>query len=435
MITILNSTAILAAVSLFAILLVRPAWSYYALTITSLGATSIIVAGSYPALDEILLTVISVTSCLAVIKGKVMLKSRFFQTSEKYKIFFVFYLLTNTTISSILHFEKSNLRFTLLFSNILILLITLPHLPQDKEKLSFLCSLSIKINLYIWVAYWIVLKFYNLDWAEQQSVSWAGTAYAAIVPSLGLVILLLIGKQSPVTKLPKGYLFYYSISVFASVFYDSRVLIFAVILSTLVVFIRLKSLRASFIVGAVFLVSQYAASAIMSNEISTNIRATNVINDLQEFSSSISQSVQFINNPRTSDLDRSEQIGCSTRLLLFESTALEAIFGYGQNAHKRVMFSCLPDELKNLNGGDPVRPVGYAAYIIDFGLVGIFGVLFLLLVVTRDLLRSKSGMYYIIIPFWLFSFSLVTNNLDHTLVYQILIFDLLKNLLRNQNFK
>jgi hypothetical protein len=95
------------------------------------------------------------------------------------------------------------------------------------------------------------------------------------------------------------------------------------------------------------------------------------------------------------------------------------------------MYECLPAELKILNGGDPVRPVGFAAYIIDFGMVGLIGLLFLLILIAKDLIKSKSGKYYIIVLFWAMSFSLVTNNLEHALIYQILVFDLLQNLIRS----
>lgn len=430
MVTILNTIAILSAIILFFTLISRPAWSHYALTLTSLTTTSIIVGGLYPALDEILLSVMSFTSLITIVKSKKTLNIPELTRVEKFRIIFISYLIVNTATSALIDFEKSNLRFLLLFVNIFILAITLPMLPQETEKTSLVCQIAIKINLYLWIGYWVFLRIFQIDWATQQSVSWAGTAYAAIVPSIGLVLLSFIGPRSGVLKLPKGYLLYYCLSTFASIFYDSRVLNFVIILVTILLCVRLRSTKSIVILFLAFIISQSTASAIVSGELSLNSNSLGPIFKISGYVSSMVESAQFINNPRTSDQDRSSQIRCSTRILLTESHPPQAIFGYGQNMHKKVLFACLPDKLQILNAGAPVRPVGFAAFIIDFGLFGVFGLIFLIVYMARETLRNKSGKYFVLVLFMLVSFSLVTNYLDHSLVYQILFLDLLRNLSR-----
>jgi hypothetical protein len=427
----LNSFAIVASIILFFVLFMKPEWSYYALTVISFATTSVIVAGSYPALDEMLLTVMSLGSIVTLVKNNFSHKVIRLSLQEKYKLFFIIYLLVNTTISSALDFNVSNLRFLLLFLNLSILLLVLPRIPQNKDKLSQICAAGIKINLYFWFAYWLLLKYLKIDWAQQQSVSWAGTAYAAIVPSVGLLLLLFIRNKEPEKKIEKSYLFFFSISVFTSVFYDSRVLNFAVILSATVISIKFRTIKNIVIMVSIFISSQFAANAIVFGEVSLNIRNINLVSNPSEYASSFSESLQFINNPRTSDLDRSTQIKCSTKLIVSDSRIFNTIFGYGQNSHKKIMLKCLPIDLQVLNKGGPVRPVGYAAYVIDFGLFGLFGLVTLLIVIAKELIHSKSGMYYFLILLLLMSFSLVTNYLEHVLVYQVLFFDLLKNLARH----
>jgi hypothetical protein len=103
--------------------------------------------------------------------------------------------------------------------------------------------------------------------------------------------------------------------------------------------------------------------------------------------------------------------------LLRKSSAKNLIFGYGQNNHKTVLVECWPEIHRSI-----VRPVGYAAFIIDFGL---FGIIMIALLFTKRVIlilkfRTPGRLLFITLFTLLMMWSLVTNYLDHSFLYIVL---------------
>jgi hypothetical protein len=142
-------------------------------------------------------------------------------------------------------------------------------------------------------------------------------------------------------------------------------------------------------------------------------------------------SVNFIIKPRTSDLDRSQQIRCSTSLILFNDNLIIKLFGYGQNNHKSALRACTEEEFGPVADDKPIRPVGYAAMITDFGIVGLFLAIAVFLLVAMKLKREKGFLLYLILLFQIAGWSLVTNNLDHEFIYLVIFLNLFQHFSSN----
>jgi hypothetical protein len=97
------------------------------------------------------------------------------------------------------------------------------------------------------------------------------------------------------------------------------------------------------------------------------------------------------------------------------------VFGYGQNAHKDVMRRCLSAENLTLDSKKLVRPVGYAAYIVDYGLLGVVLLMVIVFKSTLKAYKTKFGAEKVFLILWILSWSLVTNDLDHLFVYIVLL--------------
>jgi len=409
-------------VIVFGYILKKPNYIFSLLVGISLLTTSLIIGGSYPAFDEVLLFGVTGALIINLLRTKSFRKDNFKrQIKNKTGILFIVYLMLNTLISSFRDFQISNLRFILLYGCLFIIVFYKEKIPQDKSKIIPITVFCISANLYSWVFYWIFLYLINVDWATQQAKTWAGTSYAALIPSVGLLLLLLIENESN-RKIPSlKYLFYFFTSVLASILYDSRVLSSATLLALIYLTFRKRSIKGISILLALLVMGQVVGSLMVASNLSINVNKLGGIANPVAQVSTLSDSIQFVYAPRSSDLDRSQQINCSTKLIFLESGLQNKVFGYGQSAHKDVMRRCLPLGDQALASKKLIRPVGYAAYIVDFGL---FGVLLLVLLVLRSIqsvYKTKFGVEKAFLILWILSWSLVTNDLDHLFIYVVLL--------------
>ena len=424
--TALSALSVLSMILVFIFTLKKPNLTLYLMTGISLLTTSLIVGGSYPAFDEIL--VFGVALALFVNQIKVTVQQNTKVTgifNKKAEIVFILFLLLNSLFHSAIDFEISNLRFVLLFGCLLLVVVFSAQIPQETRTLSVITLFCIKANLYAWVLYWILLKFLGVDWATEQAKTWAGTSYAALVPAVGLLLLFLIENENS-RKIPsRSYHLYFFVSVVASVLYDSRVMSFAVYIVAFYLVFRIRSIRATVLLFVVLVIGQFIGNILVGN-------SPFEANPFGKFNS-LSESIQFINNPRVSDLDRSQQINCSFSLVVQKSSWENMIFGYGQNAHKHVMRKCLLPENDVSVEKKLIRPVGFAAFIVDFGLLGL---LLLMILVTKTILnalKSDFGVLKSLLILWILSWSFLTNNLDHLFVYLVLLFNFFANLKAKSN--
>lgn len=438
--TALNLFSVIALVIVFIYTLRNPSFTFTLLVGISLLTTSLIVGGSYPAFDEILLMGVTLAILINALKPRNIKETKNLrQSNNKIQIIFILYLFVNTLTSFLDNLLTSNLRFISLYGSLLILLLFLQRTPQDNSRIENVTLFCIRANLFTWVLYWIFLKMINVDWATQQAKTWAGTSYAALVPSIGLMLLLLIGDES-VRKIPsRGYHAYFFVSVIASVIYDSRVFSAAIFVVLIYLVFRVRSAREIALLLVLLIGGQITGNVMVASKVSinlySNLFSTNgKVNNLSELTKSInpigqvkslSESAQFINNPRASDLDRSQQINCATRLITLESKWQNMLFGYGQSAHKQVMWKCLPVGSLTSDTNKLIRPVGYAAYIVDFGVLGILLLLILVFKIILQTLKTEFGRQKVFLILWILSWSLITNDLDHLFVYLILLFNFL----------
>jgi hypothetical protein len=412
----------MSTVVVFGYTLKKPKYIFSVLVGISFLTTSLIVGGSYPAFDEILLFGVTCALIVHLFRSKNLIENDFKrQLKNKTGVLFIVYLMLNTAISLFGDFQISNLRFILLYGCLFLIVLYIGKIPQDKSKIIPITSFCIRANLYVWVFYWIFLYLINVDWAAQQAKTWAGTTYAALIPSVGLLLLLLIENESN-RKIPSlKYQVYFFTSVLASILYDSRVLSSATLLALIYLAFRKRSIKGISVLLALLVMGQVAGSLMVASNLSVNVSKIGGITNPLDQVGTLLDSAQFVYAPRPSDLDRSQQINCSTKLMFLESGLQNKIFGYGQNAHKDVMRRCLPEGDEALDSKILVRPVGYAAYIVDFGLFGVLLLMVLVLKSIQSAYKTKFGAEKAFLILWILSWSLITNDLDHLFIYIVLL--------------
>jgi hypothetical protein len=329
--------------------------------------------------------------------------------------------------------------------SLILTLISIISIPQDTKRIPGVTKIAVKINLYVWVASWFILKFFGISWETQQSVTWAGTAYAAVVPAFGVFALLLIQKEKEQKIISASYGLYFFAAVMASQLYDSRVLTFSIVLSMVVITFHMKSLRKTFSIYLIFITGIITAGTLIGGSTSTAISGGGAKTAFSpsdvfkvfagypvNYAKGASSNANFVLNPQESDLGRSKEIRCATQIVFRKSKPLEMVFGYGQNSHKYVLEQCFNSKSEVNRGAGTVRAVGFAAYLIDFGVAGLFLALLLMLMTFRKFIYEKNAPILILASLLVFSHLLVTNFLESTFLYLLLCLNYLYILLQNE---
>jgi hypothetical protein len=292
-------------------------------------------------------------------------------------------------------------------------------------------SKAIHANLYIWVIYYVFLRILGLDWNYQQAVTYVGSSYAALIPAIGLILLLLIEVSKPQKNFGKPYLLYYGTAVIASQIYYSRMLEFSILATTLLAW-AFKRTFVSFITVIIVFFCAFTISGPIIEANYGHVSALKVNNpSVIDISKETASSANFIVNPRVSDSDRSQQIRCSTRLIFSNKNLSTKLFGYGQNNHKKALRACIEEKFGPVSEDKPIRPVGYAALVTDFGSIGLILVISLFLLVALGLRNQKSFLLYLVMLFQIAGWSLITNDLDHEFIYVVIFLNLLKYISQN----
>jgi hypothetical protein len=219
----------------------------------------------------------------------------------------------------------------------------------------------------------------------------------------------------------------FSLTLLAAQLYDSR----ALFLSLLILVGLLCFSRYSLCFVATILLA-FVGTVAFSNLLSL-VGFENKSEALPWYVSQISvapSNVQLISNPRESDEDRSHSIKCATEKLFRKSSPQQLFLGYGQNNHKTVLVECWPEIERSI-----VRPVGYAAFIIDFGLCGIIliGLLFTKRAVQILKQRTPGRVLPIAALTLLMMWSLVTNYLDHSFIYIVMFTNFILDFSKNRS--
>lgn len=373
--------------------------------------------------DEICLLFVSICCIFRVIQSRSLPLSRLWKCREE--LLLSIFLFLNSLFGLIYFQSISNARFTLIFFTYIILILYFSKVKQDTSKVAKYSLNAFGIYLYCWIAYWLVLSILGIDWTNEQARSLSGSAQAAIVPFIG--IYLLAQKTNLREPIRKTFSFWVNLtlSLLAAFLYDSRVFYLTLIVLIFVILFQYRSMKV-----LTYVVASFIAVALFSN-ILGNLSLLSESNSTSWFLNQTSNSeryVQLINNPRTSDADRSIQISCSTRIIMKESSFKNQVFGYGQNQHKKVMVQCTPDIERLI-----VRPVGFAAYLVDFGLFGLFG--FFVVFVKRiiEIMRSnlEKKIYFLLILIFVMSWSLITNYLDNSVLLVVFFTSYFLNFVRD----
>jgi hypothetical protein len=334
--------------------------------------------------------------------------------NSKLELIALFYLFTSTVINLLINPNFSSTRFTLIYFTFLIISLYLTQHEQNIDVFRVKTLWFFSIYLYIWLIYWILLSLIGIDWQVAQAHTFAGSSYAAIIPMAGIFLWAIALKIKPNRLLWQLFGLNFSLTLLAAQLYDSRALFLSLLILALILCFSRYSLHFVATISLAFVV------AVVFSNLLSFIGFENKSNALPWYVSQISvapSNVQLINKPRESDEDRSRSIKCATEKLLRKSSAKNLIFGYGQNNHKTVLVECWPEIHRSI-----VRPVGYAAFIIDFGL---FGIIMIALLFTKRVIlilkfRTPGRLLFITLFTLLMMWSLVTNYLDHSFLYIVL---------------
>lgn len=390
---------------------------YLWLTGISILTSSLIFDQKAPVVDEIFFLVLAIF-CAVMLVLKPKFNFRSLGKTSKIEITVMVYLISNCVLSFYYLQANSSLRFAVLFSTFLIFLIYIKSTQQNLESLSRNSIRFFSVYLYGWVAYWIILAILGIDWGSQQSKSLAGSSYAAIVAFIGLNLIGYSYSNSNTRLISRLFWINFVTTIVASQLFDSR----ALYLSIFILGGYLLTSKFS-IKMATKLILSFVMALIISNLLGTLApsQSSNTYKSSSVQLENLKDSINFIDKPRVSDEDRSHQIRCATSLIMRESPLANQLFGYGQNNHKTELLRCYG--LDPSTPGSGVRPVGYAAFVVDFGIVGILGIFFLFLKRMKQLIFEQRSVLLSVTLTLLIFWSLITNYLDHSLLLLVLFLD------------
>jgi len=345
--------------------------------------------------------------------------------NSKLELITLLYLFTSTLITLTGNPNFSSLRFTIIYFTFLILIVYFTQSPQNIEGFRVKSLWFFSIYIYVWLLYWLLLSLLGIDWQVAQASTFAGSSYAAIIPTAGIFLFAHALRLKPTRLLWQLFGLNFSLTLLAAQLYDSRALFLSLLILVGLLCFSRYSLR---FVATILLA--FVATVAFSNLLSL-AGFENKSDALPWYVSQISvapSNVQLINNPRESDEDRSHSIKCATEKLLRKSSVQQLFLGYGQNNHKTVLVECWPEIERSI-----VRPVGYAAFIIDFGLCGIvlIGLLFTKRVIQILKQQTPGRLLPIAALTLLMMWSLVTNYLDHSFIYIVLFTNFLLDFSKN----
>ena len=109
---------------------------YLTVVSTSIATGSFILTGKYPAVDEILNVFISISCVYLVFVLKKENQLIISINKIKLETFILLFLIVNTSISFLNSSNLSSLRFLLIFSTVLILVITVEVVKQDHSDIA-----------------------------------------------------------------------------------------------------------------------------------------------------------------------------------------------------------------------------------------------------------------------------------------------------------
>lgn len=394
----------------------RPKEFYSFLIFGAVCLSPIILFGNYPVADEIVFSVVGVAVLFSMAKNFRSYQNSEIKNPTKIKILILLYFLCNILTSLFLDFSLSKIRFLNISLSLLLILIFLTMGDKPVTFKPNLIQITFQINLWIWILFYLLYRFLGIDWNSQQAITYVGSAYAAFVPAVGLILLLVFESKSREKYLSNKYLAYFAGSVLASQIYYSRVLQFCCIVSGVLAIVIKSNWRT--VLGILL-------SSVIGFMLSFPITGTNFNRTPFDVLRETSSSANFVIDPRSSDVDRSHQIMCSTRLIFQNEEILTKLFGYGQDNHKFKLRPCIEEKFGPVPENKPIRPVGYVALITDFGLLGLFSVFILFCLAVYRLRKERELLLYVVLLLEVVSWSLITNDLEHQLIYLILVLDLL----------
>lgn len=379
--------------------------------------------------DELFCATFSIICVYSLFKQK----NKDFSTFGKYTLVIITlgYLLSNAFISLITGYRITNLRgynqssirMIIIYASFIVFIFSINSIKQNYKNINELLILLTSSVLFSWVIYGLILKSFGVDWANEQAKTWAGSSYASIIPVYGLYLSFIYKKSS------KKYLFLfiinYCFSIIASQLFDSRIMLAALLfLSAYIIFkslISWRNYKKTLVFSLIILViySFLIMSPIKNN--SLEIIYTQII--------SLKDSAQFINNPRVSDIDRSTQIKCANELIFKANNVSDFLFGFGQSKHKSVMLKCYG--VDQSAPGTGVRPVGYAAFLVDYGFLGVFLIILLLIKNLQSIYRLQGSILELFLVLFAPSCLLLTNAIDSSFVFCIIFLNLIYNFRRN----
>ena len=396
---------------------------YLAILVISISVNNFFFSGR-AVVDEILNIFLAIY-CLKIL----------FINKNKYKSFFrnvkiemllllylllnsIFSLILNSKNSSLRNYNESTFRFIIVYIAFIIFLATINIIPQNYFNIVKISLILFSANLYFWVAYWLVLTFQGVSWVIEQNKSPTGSAYSAVILILGLLFHLTVLKNNPNNFLKFLFTINYFLTFIVSYMYSSR-LIFGSLILIGIIAIKKSTPAVLFFFGGlmILLFTQNIFTPGISSNYTPPIDKNRSFVSVEKFND-FKSSLNFILNPRLTDGDRSLQIKCSIRLVTQSPNLTEKVFGFGQSLHKSMMYKC--SNLDPSTPGAPARPVGFAAFLVDYGLLGIVLALALFFKLMFISIRNRNSLINLIalfsIPGWLF----ITNILDHSFIYVVI---------------
>jgi hypothetical protein len=329
-------------------------------------------------------------------------------------ILLLLYMSSVAAVSTLNYLDWQLLRWVGFYLTLVIFVFLQQVVPQSKRDLSFVTLIASLLWFVMYALHFFVLEYvFKFEWEGYQNVTLTGSAYASFgaVVALPLAIYKMTSTDWRVRCVCCAIVFLTSVS---TQLYSSRALLICCVVA---IAVSLFTLRFKHLVITICLslAGQFVGHSL-------NPRAMQFATP-KAWAQEVVSSALLPIHAKPTDQDRASHTTCAAHLLISGTTA-QALFGYGQDQHKKAMLQC--PELKRFLHPQQiiVRSSALSAYVINYGFVGLF---LLLMAIFHAIKRASSRLErkakVIWLPFFVLAlcWSLIVDYRDNLIFWLLLM--------------
>ncbi len=418
------------------VVVVKPKLFWISSILVAIFGSGFMISG-YALVDEYFLGFILLAGLILIFTRRKSISFSDANLHETVFILLVFYLILQSFRGMILLDDWRIIRYAIYFIMLGMFSYAIHrwsffNLSEKTTLLILVCSGILYFVFYLTHGVYFEYILGPLGRFSKQGELWSGSAYAmfplvVLVPSA----ILLFDDSSKKYRLFS--ILFFMMSVFAASYFESRIGLTCLIIFSVLAIAR--NLYNKQVISSIFylliLLSTILLWSIPIDNFITEPKKSFVKSFSYEGAASVNALVDsgnFVFNPRTSDLDRNQQIFATLnyiKLNLLKDDINKALFGEGFYKHKTAIIPYVKQLGAKINTNGIVRPIGISAFVIDTGIVGLLLLLFNFWLVASSIIKSDTPfpnkiiiLIALLITFiWLF----ISNILDSFLFFLLIM--------------